>query len=683
MIEMNKQKFTQVTLLAIFLVAIISGILFPVYTSASALKSTYPRLANYFLKWEITDSEAIELARWDLVILDMEVQKNSPNQLRKIRSLNPNIIILAYINAVEQIDNPQDYDRAELRNTLANNIISSWWLKDASGRKISNWPYNSMLNLTDSAPTDPSGNRFNDYLPNFVVNQIKSSGLWDGVYFDNTWGDISWLNGGNLDTNNDYQRDDKTMADKAWSLGFTKVLAKTRELAGREFIIVGNGRVYEPYQALLNGSMLESFPSSWENGGTWAGSMKTYLSLPSQNAVPNVSVINVSNKNKFDYRRFRFGFTSALMGNGFYSFDYDITDHAQAWWYDEYNIELGTPQSNAYNMLVNQGAEIKAGLWRRDFKFGTAIVNSTNKEQTYVFLKEEMEKIKGTQDPNFNTGLKISYLKLAPQDGVILLRRNTVISDSAFINGYFYRIFNFQGQQVRNGFFPYLSNFPGEQSIIIANQNSTVQDVSLSAGAGQVSLQKNGVSLANFFPYAKTYKERVNLAAKISDGFINQVVTGPTKGGPQVRIFRPDGKLLGDFFAYDKNSRGGVSVALGDVDGDGQDEIVTGPGAGLEPVIKIFSTRGVLKNSFLAYSKLFKGGVSVAIGDVNGDGKYEIITAPGTGGGPQIRIFNDSGVALKSFFAYDQAYHGGITVSVSDINDDGVDEILAGIKNFY
>lgn len=666
------------------LVFVGSGLFFSFNAKAAELKNTYPRTANYFLKWEISDTEARELAKWDVLILDMEVQENSRQQLLKIRELNPSIIILAYINGVEQIDNAEDYNKAELRQRLARNINSSWWLKDAVGNKISNWPYNSMLNLTNSAPTNSDGKRYNDYLPRFVVDEIKASGLWDGVYYDNTWGDISWLNTGNIDANNDGSRDNSATLDQSWSTGFKKVLSKTRELAGAEFIIVGNGKVFEPYQNNLNGSMLESFPSSWENGGTWAGSMKTYLKLPTLNSSPNLSVLNVTNKNQLDYRRFRFGLASALMGNGFYSFDYDITNHGQIWWYDEYNINLGTAQSDAYNLLNNRGTDVVAGLWRRDFKYGSAIVNSTNKEQLYVFQKEEMEKIKGTQDPAFNTGLKINYLKLAPQDGVVLLRQNTVIGRSAFTNGYFYRVYNFGGQQIRTGFFSYLNNFPGEQEIITSSQTIDNKDMNLSAGFGLVYLQKNGTKLSTFYPYTSTYKGRVNLAAKIETGNFKLVVTGPASGGgPQVRIFLSDGKLLGSFFAYDKNTRGGVSVALGDVNGDGLDEIVTGPGAGQEPLIKIFSTKGILINSFLAYDNKFKGGVSVAIGDTNGDGQVDIITAPGAGGGPHIRIFNSRGEVLSNFFAYDKNYHGGIKVSASDINDDGLVEILAGIKNFY
>ena len=671
------------TVFIVILLATSIGLFFPSSSRAANLKSVYPRLANYFLKWEISDTEVGELAKWDLLVLDMETQENSRNQILKIRQLNPNIIILAYVNSVEMMDNIENYNNAEMRNNLAMGIDNSWWLKDSSGKKISNWQGSLMLNLTDYVNQDYKGNRFNDYLANFVVTKIKSSGLWDGVFYDNTWGDVAWVNGGNIDANNDGVRDDISTLNNAWSSGFKKLLAMTRNLAGQDFIIVGNGNVYDGYQNLLNGMMLESFPSSWENGGTWTGSMKTYLKLPTLNISPNISIINSFNKSQTDYRKFRFGLTSALLGNGFYSFDYDVTNHSQTWWYDEYNVQLGSAQSGAYNVLAGKSPELKAGLWRRDFKYGSAIVNSTDKDQLYLFTKEEMEKIKGSQDSIFNTGLKINYIKLAPRDGAILLRHDTFINNAAFTNGYFYRLYDFNGNQVRSGFFPYLNNFPGESELIIMSSDSGLTGVNLSAGFGRVGIQKNGLSIASFFPYSKNYTGKINVAAKINQETFSQVVTGPFSGGPQVRIFSSAGKLVGDFFAYDKNSRGGVSVSLGDVDGDGQDEIVTGPGAGQEPMIKIFNLKGVLKKNWLAYDKNFKGGVSVAIGDVNGDGQNEIISAPGLGGGPQIRIFNYQGEALKSFFTYDQSYHGGIRVSVSDINNDGQLEILAGIKNFY
>ena len=656
----------------------------PLIVQAAVLPSSYPRTANYFLKWEIKDAEVKELAKWDLLILDMETQVNSQKQLLKIKKLNPRIILLAYINSIELIDNVGIYRNAVMRNQLASGLSDSWWLRDQNGNKISNWSGSSMLNLTNKGKTDAQGRHFNDYLPEFVIKEIKSTGLWDGVFYDNTWGDVAWVNGGNIDADDNQQKDSITELNTAWAEGFNKVLETTRKLAGHDFIIVGNGRVYEGYQKLLNGMMLEDFPSSWENGGTWAGSIKTYLNIPKLNLTPNIWVVNSFNKSQTDYRYFRYGLTSTLLGDGFYSFDYDTTDHSQIWWYDEYDVNLGSAISNAYNLLKNNSTTIEAGLWRRDFKYGSAIVNSTNKEQLYVFSKEEIEKIKGTQDPNFNTGQKINYIKLAPQDGVVLLRQSNSITDAAFTNGYFYRFYNSQGQQVRNGFFSYLNNFSGEQEIIIASQETLTQDVNLAASTGLITLQKNGAKVATFYPYTKNYQGKVNIAAKINQGYIRQIVTGAgIGGGPQVGVFSPTGEAIAFFFAYDKNSRGGVNVAFGDVDHDGENEIITGPGPGLEPIVKVFSQKGVLKSSFLAYDKKFRGGVSVAIGDVDSDGKNEIITGPISGGGPHVRIFDYQGRVLGGFFAYDKNYHGGIKVGVSDVNNDGVQDILVGIKNFY
>jgi len=144
-------------------------------------------------------------------------------------------------------------------------------------------------------------------------------------------------------------------------------------------------------------------------------------------------------------------------------------------------------------------------------------------------------------------------------------------------------------------------------------------------------------------------------------------------GGPQIRIFNAQGGVEGQFFAYDSAFRGGVRVAVADIDGgvaQKKDEIITAPGPGGGPHIRIFDNHANLKSQFFAYNKNFCGGVNVASGDVDNDGLAEIITGAGPGGAPHVIAFETDGKLIGSFYAYEEKFSGGVSVGVVAINNE-------------
>lgn len=168
-----------------------------------------------------------------------------------------------------------------------------------------------------------------------------------------------------------------------------------------------------------------------------------------------------------------------------------------------------------------------------------------------------------------------------------------------------------------------------------------------------------------------------------------QIVTGAgAGGGPHVivRTASDPTSILYSFYAYDPGFLGGVRVATGDVNGDGYDDIITSPGPGGGPHIQVFSGKDgfTILGSFYAYAPEFTGGVFVAAGDVNGDGKADVITGADAGGGPHVRVFDGTQLGnietaeVLGLFGYGPTFTGGVRVGAGDFNNDNKADIVTG-----
>ena len=117
------------------------------------------------------------------------------------------------------------------------------------------------------------------------------------------------------------------------------------------------------------------------------------------------------------------------------------------------------------------------------------------------------------------------------------------------------------------------------------------------------------------------------------------------------------------------NFTGGVHVATGDVNGDGYDDLIVAAGSGGGPEVEVYDGKtGDLIRAFYAYAPTFRGGVNVAVGDVDGDGKDDIITGTGPAAPPHVEVFSGADNHLMdSFLAYSVNFRGGVNVAAGDM----------------
>ncbi len=247
-----------------------------------------------------------------------------------------------------------------------------------------------------------------------------------------------------------------------------------------------------------------------------------------------------------------------------------------------------------------------------------------------------------------------------------------------------FRIINLQSNTLTQEIYPFPENSTVQGlNIFVADlDNDKSKEIIVSAGRNEKPLVKvldnKGHIKFEFLAYPESYTGGIKAIAAdlFNDGQLEIITAQNEKGNTQIRIFSNTGIFLYHFFAFDEKATGGANLAIGDINLDGQKEIIVGAGYGQEGVVKIFSNYSNFLGSFYAYEKTFKGGVNVLTADINNDNKDEIITAPALNKEPLVRIYNDQAKVISEFLAEGKNFHGGINLTSSDIENDNKVEII-------
>lgn len=204
---------------------------------------------------------------------------------------------------------------------------------------------------------------------------------------------------------------------------------------------------------------------------------------------------------------------------------------------------------------------------------------------------------------------------------------------------------------------------PGEYSITFSNLPGYLKPLSRTFGV-------------------QTGKETVIDGAYLKRGTATHIVTAQTNptGNSGVKLFDSSGQYAKSLYLIDK-LYAIEDLATGDLDGDGVEEIVLSFRMdGTKGVVRAFDFEGkaVSAVNFIPYGAY---PVDLALGDLDGDSKDEIIAAAGPGAGipPFVRVFKYENWKLIDTGIYFRAYEGaglGALVSAADVDGDGADEII-------
>jgi hypothetical protein len=318
-----------------------------------------PKIAAYWTSPVMDLAEADTLAKFHIVITDMDNMKNNYASLVRLKELNPKLKLLCYSNPMELWGMSVLGNRPLQKQVLSEieNNRSAYWLKQPNGEPVIFWNGMKMLNLSVWCPS-VKGERYDEFIARFLVKNVLNDNIWDGYFMDNSTGNIAWVGGWKsnhgIDANLDGQTDNERLLDSAWYKGSAKFLNVIRQAKGEKFVMIGNkGSLDFVSNDLLDGKMFEEFPNNYLGDKTadgWFQCLSNYAKTGPYTIVHAKQVKALRT----------FVLASTLLGDGYFAYAQDLPKT-----FPEYGKDLGKALAPAQD---------NGAYWEREFSRGTVRV---------------------------------------------------------------------------------------------------------------------------------------------------------------------------------------------------------------------------------------------------------------------------------------------------------------------
>ncbi len=311
-----------------------------------------PRTLNYYLRTNLAFNEST-LAQWDVLIVPHQVIDESATSLQLIRDLNPDQIILAYIDPFQIPANPLEQP-GNIQYDFVNGVEDAWLARNTDGEIIEIWENSIHVNFTSVCP-EVGGLTYREYFVDFVTERLMpliDADIIDGVFLDEMsnggylWWDDQPSFQGDYDYDGDGLADDPADLESWMTEGVLFFSDNVGAAVPENGYLMGNN--CKPYQPGVTGKLYEAFPGAWE--GYVAGTLMDLDVWNSLEPEANINSINAVYLLTHDLKAMRYRLAASLLSDNYFSFDASTFDHYQLTWYNLFDTPLGQPAGERYTI---------------------------------------------------------------------------------------------------------------------------------------------------------------------------------------------------------------------------------------------------------------------------------------------------------------------------------------------